>query len=147
MDCLYFVLLAGLAPGFGYCSPGSGDRSPDGRFDPDSRVIAPAGVIMTSGDFQLQAETVFYNQETEIITAEQGVRLQTAAGNWEGKVSSILSIRRRDADCLPRCGWLVFYTGQTGELRGEEILVQGGSFTRCELTSPCVRLKRAGPVG
>lgn len=113
------------------------------EFDPDSRVYrASGGVILTSGDFRMQAETVLYNQETEVITAEQGVKLQTATGNWEGE-SLVYSFRTEEGTLTAFRGAMgsSFYTGETGELRGEEILVRGGSFTRCELTSPCVKIK------
>ncbi|NLW59794.1 MAG: hypothetical protein GX073_05540 [Firmicutes bacterium] len=113
------------------------------EFDPDSRVYrASGGVILTSGDFQLQAETVFYDQETEVIRAEQGVKLQTANGNWEGE-ALVYSFRGEEGTLTAFRGAIgsSYYTGRTGELREEEILVQGGSFTRCALASPCVKIK------
>ena len=112
------------------------------EFDPDSRVYrASGGVILTSGDFRLQAETVLYNQETEVITAEQGVKLQTATGNWEGE-SLVYSFRTEEGTLTAFRGAMgsSFIPGKQGSA-GEEILVRGGSFTRCELTSPCVKIK------
>ncbi|HHW12841.1 MAG TPA: LPS-assembly protein LptD [Firmicutes bacterium] len=145
---LCFILLAGVGTPALATSPREVEiEARLVEFDPDSGVYrASGGVILTSGDFQLQAETVLYNQETEVITAEQGVKLKTATGNWEGE-SLVYSFRTEEGTLTAFRGAMgsAFYTGQTGELRGEEIRVQGASFTRCELTSPCVKIK-AGRV-
>lgn len=117
------------------------------EFDPESGIYrASGGVVLTSGDLQLEAETVFYNQKTEVITAEQGVILQTATGEWEGE-KLVYSFRTEEGTLTAFHGAIgtSFYTGQTGQLRSDEILVQDGSFTRCELVAPCVSI-RAGRV-
>ncbi|NLM37259.1 MAG: LPS-assembly protein LptD [Firmicutes bacterium] len=113
------------------------------EFDPESRVYrASGGVLLTSGDFRLQAETVLYNQDTEVVTAERGVKLQTATGTWEGE-SLVYSFRTEEGTLTAFRGAMgsSFYTGQSGELHGEEVRVQEASFTRCALASPCVAIK------
>ena len=117
------------------------------EFDPVSKVYkATGGVKFTSGDFRLQAETLVYNQEADFLTAEQGVKLQTAAGEWEGERLEY-SFRGEQGTLTTFSGKNgdIFISGTKGELSGEEILVQGGSFAKCELPTPCLKIK-AGQV-
>lgn len=113
------------------------------EFDPVSKVYkATGGVKFTSGDFRLEAETLVYNQEADFLLAEQRVKLQTATGEWEGE--------RLEYSFRDEQGVLTTLTGKNGdvlingkkaELSGEDVLVQDGSFTKCELATPCLKIK------
>jgi len=113
------------------------------EFDPEAKVYkATGGVRFTSDDFQLQADTVVYYQESALVTAEQGVKLQTATGSWEGD-SLVYSFRDEQGKFSGITGrnGNYYITGKKGELQGEEILLTDTTFTPCELATPCLRIK------
>ncbi|HHT48362.1 MAG TPA: LPS-assembly protein LptD [Firmicutes bacterium] len=117
------------------------------EFDPATKIYkATGGVHFISGDFRLQADTVIYYQETDLVTAEQRVKVQTAEGNWEGE-NLVYSFRDQQGKmtALTGQGGQYYLSGKTGEFNGEEILVEGATFTPCELAIPCLKIK-AGQV-
>ncbi|NLY92207.1 MAG: LPS-assembly protein LptD [Firmicutes bacterium] len=117
------------------------------EFDPEHKVYkATGGVRFTRDDFRLQADTVVYYQETALVMAEHGVKLQTAEGSWEGE-SLVYSFRDEQGKfgAITGKNGNYYITGKAGELQGEEILLTGATFTPCELATPCLKIK-AGKV-
>lgn len=117
------------------------------EFDPDTKVYkATGGVKFYGEDFRLEAETVVYNQEAALVTAERGVKLRTAEGSWTGE-SLVYSFRDRQGKFTAVAGksGKYYLNGKAGEFSGEELLLTDATFTPCALTTPCLKI-RAGRV-
>ena len=113
------------------------------EFDPVQRIyMASGGVKFKNGDFLLQAENLRYNQKEEFLQAENRIKLITSFGTWEGEKIEY-SFRNNKGEISAPRGVVgeTLVSGEKAEINEEILFLNDTSFTKCDLATPCIKIK------
>lgn len=113
------------------------------EFDPNQQIyIASGGVLFKKDKFLLTAEKVIYDQKQELIKAEDGVRLITPSGTWEGeRVEFSFKSGEGEITSLKGLTGKILVSSSKGKIDGERFFLEEADFTRCDLLVPCIKIK------
>ncbi|HBT17098.1 MAG TPA: hypothetical protein DEB05_09105, partial [Firmicutes bacterium] len=95
-----------------------------------------------NGDFLLQAENLRYNQKEEFLQAENRIKLITSFGTWEGEKIEY-SFRNNKGEISAPRGVVgeTLVSGEKAEINEEILFLNDTSFTKCDLATPCIKIK------